>query len=293
MSQHGQHITVLGSVNLDFIIQTQTLPRAGETIGQGTFTTLPGGKGANVALMVQRLVEAAGGQVSLRACVGDDVYAGQALAFLQEAGVDLTGVSHLQNEATGVAFINVSADGENQIAVASGANFAFTPEHIGELKTDAIITQFEIPTDVILAAVKATDAFVCINASPVGVDIAPLLPFTDLLIVNAGEHQAYEKSLEGYEGWLAVTLGGEGAVLYKGGEQVAQSQPPSVDVVDTTGAGDSFAAALTVAFLESKEPQAALDFACAVGALTTTKMGAQAAAPHRDAVDALLQGTNT
>ncbi|MGB0907672.1 MAG: ribokinase [Maricaulaceae bacterium] len=277
-------ICVLGSVNLDLIIQTKTLPRAGETIAGGHFLSLPGGKGANVALAAQRL----GAAVELRAAIGNDDYAVQALGFLKEEGVDLSGLVSVTGSHTGLAFINVSSDGENQIAVASGANAEFTPEKLSPIKTGAIITQFEIPLETIKAAIKNYEGFVSLNASPVTNGLSELTAYTDLIIVNAGEYDAYKTVLDNYEGLLAVTHGGDGASLFQNGETLATSKPPVINVVDTTGAGDCFAGALTVALIEGKSPQEALDFACIAGALTTTKMGTQSASPKRAEVNALL-----
>ena len=277
-------ICALGSVNLDMIIQTKTLPRAGETIAQGRFESLPGGKGANVALAAQRL----GAQVALRAAVGKDDYAAQALKFLKSGDVDLSGLVEIEDSHTGLAFINVADDGENQIAVASGANDAFKPAHLTPIQADGIVTQFEIPIETIEAAITSFDGFVAINASPVVEGLEKLLPHASLIIVNEGENEAYKDALSNYDGLLAVTLGCKGAKLLKAGEPIAEAFPPNVDVVDTTGAGDSFAAALTVALMEGQSPEKALQFACTVGALTTTKLGTQAATPTHAEVDATL-----
>ena len=277
-------ICALGSVNLDMIIQTKTLPRAGETVAQGQFQSLPGGKGANVALAAQRL----GAKVELCAAVGEDDYAEQALQFLKEGGVDLSGLVKIKDSHTGLAFINVADDGENQIAVASGANDKFTAPHLTPITSDGIITQFEIPLETIEAAIKGFDGFVAINASPVVEGLEALLPYASLIIVNEGEYQAYESALKSYQGLLAITLGAKGAKLLRKGETLAEAQPPKVEVVDTTGAGDSFAAGLTVALMEGQSPEKALQFACTVGALTTTKLGTQAATPSRAEVDASL-----
>ena len=277
-------ICALGSVNLDMIIQTKTLPRAGETVAQGKFQSLPGGKGANVALAAQRL----GAEVELRAAVGLDDYADQALQFLKVGGVDLSGLVKIKGSHTGLAFINVADDGENQIAVASGANEEFKARRLRPVTADGIITQFEIPIETILAAIDHFDGFVAINASPVVEGLSALLPHASLIIVNEGEYAAYENELQGYEGLLAITLGAKGASLMKGGELLTRAAPPKVKVVDTTGAGDSFAAALTVALMEGQTPEHALQFACTVGALTTTKLGTQAATPSRAAVDEAL-----
>lgn len=250
----------------------------------GLFHTLPGGKGANVSMVAKRL----GADVSLHACVGEDVYADIALRTIRKEGVDLSCVNRLESEATGVAFINVSDDGENQIAVASGANVAFEGRHLTPIKADAIITQFEIPSEVILEAISDNDAFICLNASPVGPKLSLLLPHINLLIVNEGEYAAYESELESYQGMLAITLGSRGARLVQKSKTLAEAEPPSVEVVDTTGAGDSFAAALMLAFLEGKDPQKALEFAVVVGSLATTKLGTQSAAPFRADVNKLI-----
>ena len=270
-------ICALGSINLDMIIQTQHLPRAGETVTQGRFHSLPGGKGGNTALAAQRL----GADVTLCAAVGDDDYATLALAELKRAGVNMDTLVTIEGAATGLAFINVADDGENQIAVASGANAAFTPSHISPITTDAILTQFEIPIETIVAAVKTYQGFVALNASPVLPGLAKVIPYADLIIVNEGEHKAYAAELADYTGLLAVSLGAKGAKLMQAGRVVAQAAPPKVEVVDTTGAGDAFASALTLALIEGQAPEQALQFACIVGALTTTKIGTQTAAPTR------------
>lgn len=281
---NSPRLIALGSLNLDLIVQTAALPRAGETVTGGVFTSLPGGKGANVALAAQRL----GARVRFIAAHGDDDYARQALSYLRQSGVDLSGLIALPGEHTGVAFINVADDGENQIAVASGANAALTPAQLPALKGDALITQFEIPLTTIAAALKGFGGFVSINASPV-MEVPPaIFARADLIIVNEGEYAAYKSALKSYGGYLAITLGARGAQLFKGGKPITKAAPPPVDVIDTTGAGDSFAAALTTALLEGQSPQDALDFACTVGALTTTRLGTQSAAPLRHDVEALL-----
>ncbi len=277
-------ICALGSVNLDMIIQTATLPVAGETVTGGQFTALPGGKGANTAFAAQNL----GAQVSLVGMVGKDAYAEEALKGVKAAGVDLSLILKHVSAPTGLAFINVSEDGENQIAVASGANMEFGAEDLPVLTHDAILTQFEIPIPTIEAATHDFKGFVAVNASPVSDGIRCLFDRANLIIVNEGEYAAYKDRLVNYHGLLAVTLGSRGAVIRQNGKVIAEAAPPKVDVIDTTGAGDAFAAALTVALVEGQSNEAALRFACTVGALTTTKLGTQTAAPKRAEVDALL-----
>jgi len=274
-------LTVLGSVNLDLIVRVKALPEAGETVTGGDYMALPGGKGANVAVAAKRL----GAETEIMAAVGKDAYAAQALENLEREGVYLDAVRRVEAH-TGLAFITVSDSGENQIAVASGANAAYAPEDVPKLCSDVLITQFEIPVAVIEAALEGYTGFVAVNASPVRGGVEAILQRADLIIVNEGEAAHYD--LAAHEGLVAVTLGAKGAELRKNGDLIAKAVPPKVDVVDTTGAGDAFAAALTVALAEKQTPQEALDFACAVGALTTTKLGTQTASPTRAEVDALL-----
>jgi len=226
-----------------------------------------------------------GAETEIVAAVGDDDYAAQALVNLKADGIYLDAVKTVDAH-TGLAFITVSDDGENQIAVASGANAAFAPEHLPKLCSDVLITQFEIPIPVIEAALDGYEGFVAVNASPVRDDVDAILKRADLIILNEGEAAAYD--LSDHAGLIAVTLGSQGAELRKGGAVIAKALPPKVDVVDTTGAGDAFAAALTVALAEGQSEQDALEFACAVGALTTTRLGTQTASPNRAEVDALL-----
>jgi len=161
------------------------------------------------------------------------------------------------------------------MVIAPGANALFDAEHLDVPETDAIIAQLEVPIETILKAALSNDNFFCLNAAPAKPVPHELLEQVDLLVVNEIEAETLGKELDIYTGLLAITYGGEGAVLSRGGKQVARARPPKVDVVDTTGAGDAFTSALTVALVSGLEPQDALERACVVGALTTTKMGAQ------------------
>ena len=266
----GPAITVVGSVNLDLVATAATLPA-------------PGGKGANQALAAQRL----GASVRLFARVGDDAMADEALALLVAGGVDLSGVSRDPGAPTGVALIAVSHAGENQIVVASGANAAFTPERLGALPAGALICQLEIPLATVAKAVAEAEGFVCLNLAPAAEIPDALFQRAGLIVVNETEAAFYGERLHRAPGLVAVTLGGRGAELRRGGELLASATPPKVDVVDTTGAGDTFVAALTIALLEERPLRDALAFACAAGALATTRAGAQPSLPLRSEVEAL------
>lgn len=277
-------ICVIGSINLDFVIRTKTLPTAGETLGGGDFITTPGGKGANQALAAKRL----GADASLLGCIGDDQYGDSALENLRRDGVDLAGIRVLQSIMSGAAFINLSEDGENQIAVAPGSNAAFAPDHLPPIAADAIIAQLEVAPETILAAVSDTDVFFCLNAAP-ALPISPtLLNRADLLVVNETEYEFYKDHLADFSGLLARTYGAKGASLFSSGQEIARCAGYRVDTVDTTGAGDCFTAALTVFLMEQLDHTTALERACMCAALATTKTGAQTGMPYRAQAEAFF-----
>ena len=280
-------ITVVGSINLDFVATGSTLPEPGETVTGATLAIHPGGKGANQALAARRL----GAEVRLIGRVGADAMADQALALLRADGVDLTGVAVEATAPTGAALIAVDAEGENQIMVASGANAALTPAMLPEVIDDALICQLEVPLETVAAAVARATGFVCVNLAPADLAIDDaVLRRADLLVVNEGEAGDYGRRLHGLPGLVAVTWGSRGAGLLRDGVRVATAEPPEVEAVDTTGAGDTFVGALVVAMLEGMGPADALRFACAAGALTATKAGAQSSLPWRAEVEGVLDG---
>jgi ribokinase len=264
-------IAIIGSINLDIVASVKDFPQPGETVTNAVVNRFPGGKGANQALAAHRL----GASVFMVGRVGKDPAADEALQTLREEEVDLTFCKPLNDFSTGLAIIVVSESGENQIVVAPGANAAFDAEHLEVPRTDASIAQLEVPVETILKAARTSDNFFCLNAAPAKPVPHELLAHVDLLVVNEIEAQALGEELDSYHGLLASTYGAKGAVLSRNGQQIAEAQPPKVKVVDTTGAGDAFTAALTVALVSGMEPQAALEQACVVGALATTKMGAQ------------------
>lgn len=283
-------IIVAGSVNLDLVARCDHLPVAGETVLGGVFAQHPGGKGANQALAARRL----GAEVEMLACVGSDANAEAALSLLQADGVGLAGCHSLTGAPTGVALIAVSDAGENQIVVVPGANAAFTPDLLPDVIEGALIAQLEIPIETVCEAASRCSGFVALNLAPAADVPGELLRRADLIVVNEGEAAFYGfDRLKSAGGLLAVTLGAAGAVLYRDGEEVARAAPPRVTVVDTTGAGDTFVAALTLALLEGRTDADALTFACAASALSVTREGAQPSLPRRKDVDAQIAAGNT
>ncbi len=273
-------ISVIGSVNLDMVARTAKLPAPGETISGAELYRFPGGKGANQALAAQRL----GADVRLVACVGNDAAADEALVLLREGRVNLDSCTAIPDIATGTALIAVAPDGENQIVVAPGANRRLTADLAGVPDSDAVICQLEVPPDTIAAVAAQYAGFLCVNLAPaMHIDVS-VLQRADLIVVNANESAWYGDTLSACHGLVATTRGKGVATLERDGELIAECVPPAVDSIDATGAGDTFSAALTVALVEGQEPAAALAFACAAAAITTTRMGAQPSLPHRDEV---------
>lgn len=277
-------ITVVGSVNLDFVASGAALPSPGQTVTGATLARHPGGKGANQALAARRL----GAEVRLIGCVGRDAMADEALALLRRDGVDLTGCASDPDAPTGVALIAVAPDGENLIIVAPGANAACAPEMVAGGIDGALVCQLELPVETVAAAVRAARGFVALNLAPAAPVPADMLQRADLIVVNEGEAAFYGTQLDVVRGLVALTLGARGARLTRGGTVIAEAAPPKVHAIDATGAGDAFVGALVVALLEGQAEQQALTFACAAGALAATRAGAQPSLPWRGEVDELL-----
>ena len=265
-------VTVVGSVNLDLVARCERLPRPGETLTNASFSRIPGGKGANQAVAAARL----GADVTLVAAVGRDAHAGEALATLREAGVELLLTE--TDEPTGVALILVDAAGENQIVVAPGANARLGAVELPP--SDGVLCQLEIPDEAVVSAWEQAAGLFCLNAAPA----RPTAVDPDLLVVNRYELEALGER----DGLVALTLGAEGAVLLEDGEEVARAEPPPVEAVDGTAAGDAFTACLVVSLLEGRERGEALRRACAAGALAASRFGAQTSLPTAAQVDAVL-----
>jgi ribokinase len=267
-------LTVVGSINLDLVVQAERLPRPGETVSGARFSRVPGGKGANQAVAAARL----GAEVALVGCVGRDELAAEALAGLRKAGVEQRWLS--RDAPTGIALITVDSAGETTIVVAPGANAELQPEDLALGDAEAVLCQQEIPAETVARAAELAPRFF-LNAAPAR-DGA--VPEAELTIVNRLELDA----LRDRTGLVCLTLGAEGAVLLENGEEVARAQPPPVEAVDGTAAGDAFSACLVVSLLEGRPREESLRRACAAGALTASRFGAQTSLPTAEEVDALL-----
>jgi ribokinase len=268
-------LTIVGSINLDLVARVERLPRPGETVTGATFSCVPGGKGANQAVAAARL----GAEVTLIGCVGDDAFGRDALVELERTGVALDRLRRIDGES-GVAFITVDASGENEIVVAPGANLELRPEDVDLPDADGVLCQLEIPLETVAHVARVAAGRFFLNAAPARGPVPP----ADVTVVNRYE----VAELSGRNGLVAVTHGAEGAVLLEDGEEVARAEPPQVDAVDGTGAGDAFTACLVVSLLEGRAREEALRRACIAGALAASRFGAQTSLPTAEEVDALL-----
>lgn len=296
-------ITIIGSINLDLIARVERLPAPGETVPGHGFSTAPGGKGANQALAARR----AGAAVRMVGAVGKDAFAAEALSLLADAGVDLAYVKETA-APTGTAMILVGGDGENMIAVVSGANGEVSPqdaEAAGLREGGFVLLQHEIPLSTVEAALNAArsaGAVSLLNTAPFHAEAAGFLVLADYVIANETEFDLYatELALEGANREdkmrafahrtgrrLVVTLGAKG-VLAATKQGLLHVPAPSITPVDTVGAGDTFCGYLAAGLAEGLELEAALRQAAVAGALACLKPGAQPAIPLRVEVDELM-----
>jgi len=305
------HIVVVGSLNIDLVVEVPVIPQPGETVLGKNFATFPGGKGANQAVAAARL----GAQVTLIGRVGDDVFGEQLLANARAEGVDISYVSVDNEAATGVAMIAVDSAGQNSIAVASGANYKLTVAHVHAAwadmtHADLLVLPLETPMDTIETAIRLANeqgTKVVLNPAPARKLSNDLLARVDVLVPNEPETaQLTGRAVETHDdvaeaaGQLlargvsdvVLTLGSRGALVLEGSgakPEFTYIDPHQVEVVDTTAAGDAFVAALAVALGEGMSLVDATIFANAAGALTVTRPGAQPALPVREEVDQLLE----
>jgi ribokinase len=296
-------VIVFGSINLDLVCRVAHFPAPGETISGSSFSTFPGGKGANQALAAAR----AGASVRMFGAVGHDAFASAATALLVAGGVDIMGVAKV-DAATGCATILVDDLGENCIVVVAGANANADPQMVPDaaLTPQAVLVlQQEVDADAntsLIARARRAGTRIIFNAAPAHPVSLELLQSIDMLVVNESEAiklatvlgwpatpHAFASSATAAAPGLSVilTLGAAGA-LWVSADRTLRAVAPGVNVVDTTGAGDAFVGTLAAAIDAGAPPAVALRRAVVAGSLACTAHGAQPALPGRMAVDALL-----
>ena len=301
-------ITVVGSLNMDLMVDAPSLPQPGETVRGRNFRRSPGGKGANQACAVARM----GIKCALIGAVGDDPFGDELLASLRADGIDVAAVTRRANTSSGVAMITVDAVGQNQIVLVAGANDTLSPSEIlphadNFLGSKAVIVQLEIPLDAVEAALRQAKqgrALAVLNPAPCVILADELLRLCDWIIPNeieAGQladmtvRSAEDASLAARRlrersggARIAVTLGAAG-VWIEAPEFSGHIPGFAVQAVDTVAAGDVFLGAFVTRLVEGADPRDAARFACAAAAISVTRPGAQASVPQRLEVDAWLR----
>ena len=289
-------ILVAGSANLDFVVRVPHIPAPGETVLGRELAFFPGGKGANQAVACAR---AGGAAAEMLLALGDDWFAGPVEASLRDAGVRVHRVK-VPDSMTGAAFISVSDDGENAIAVAPGANNGLSAGDLPPLAPYShLLLQLEIPISVVTeyaCAAQQSGVKVVLNAAPARSLPDELLAALDILIVNEGELAAIANHdgnvascLERIEvPCVVVTLGSRGCCAIEGGSSILQPGF-SVQALDTTAAGDTFSGVLVAALSQGRSLIEAMKRANAAGALACTRPGAQSGIPGHSEVDAYLR----
>ncbi len=278
------NITVVGSINLDLVASAPSLPAAGETVTGATLARHPGGKGANQALAAEKL----GAEVDLIGRVGDDAMAQEALALMEDFGVDLSKVEVDVAAPTGVALIAVDPSGENQIVVAAGANHLVTPEQLPARIECPLIVQLELPIETVEAAVGRAVGFVCANLAPAQPVSEQLLRRCDLIIVNEIEAAFYGDLLHRGGGRVVITQGARGAEMYHRGVKMAWATPLAVTAIDATGAGDCFCGNLLARMAKGDDVFRAAFYANAAAGLSVQGYGAVTPMPRATSVFSIL-----
>ena len=306
-------VVVAGSLNMDFVVRTQHLPAPGETVLGHGFQMSPGGKGANQAVAAGKL---GAGSVTVKMIgrVGMDLFADRLKASLASAGVDVSAVYASRAQPTGVALIAVDPEGQNQIVVASGANADLAAGDVEAMRrvmkgARIALFQLETPLATVAAALKmAREESVRTILDPAPAQPLPpeLLRNVDILTPNEAEafmllgrtpqritladapEVATAVAALGAH-MVVLKLGDQGCFFHGAGESY-HVPGFAVEAVDSTAAGDTFNAGLAIALAEGAPIGHALRFANAAAAISVTRMGAQASAPGRAEVDALIKG---
>lgn len=300
-------LIVLGSVNADHVVKVPSFSRPGETVHGHSYQVIAGGKGANQALAAARL----GADIALISCVGDDDFGHQIKARYQDEGMDVAGIKIEQNCPTGIALIQVNAEGENSICIAAEANEKLT-EQVVSLYLDKIkranylLMQLETPIEgVEFAAKTAKEAGVKVILNPAPAKLLPdsLLSNIDIITPNETEAQIltgvcvtdeqsaaeaakvlHNKGIQ----TVLITLGAKG--VYLSDEQHAEIiKGFKVKAIDTTAAGDTFNGAFVTGLLKDMPLTSAIFFAHAAAALSVTRFGAQTSIPRLEEVEQFLQ----
>lgn len=300
-----KNILVIGSSNTDLVIQTSHFPEPGETVMGGVFSTFAGGKGANQAVAASRL----GAKVTFVARVGNDDFGRQAIDGFDKEGITTSHIFIDENEPTGVASIIINKDGENTIVVAPGANNMLSKTDIEGIvslveATDIVLVQLEVPLETVTFVIQLAHKLhkkIILNPAPAVKLDYNLLSYLDIITPNESEtkillgkkvsdlksaSEAAQVFLDKGVKNVVITLGKQGA-FFKNDHEEYLIPAIKTEVIDTTGAGDTFNGALAVAISEGKSWRDALDFSNKAAAISVSRLGAQSSIPFRKEIEAI------
>jgi len=283
-------VVVVGSINVDLVFTSSIRPKAGETVLGQDFHTIPGGKGANQAVAASKL----GSHSYMIGCVGSDSNGEFSVKNLKDMKVDVTCIEKVEGVPTGVANIIV-AEGDNSIIVVPGSNYELTKKIIFKNKNviqdaDIVLVQLEVPMEIVEYTVELCNLYnvkVILNPAP-AVKLSEKL-IQDSTYITPNEHELkiifgkencknIDEILKQYPNKLIVTLGSEG-VKYFDGNEIRNLPAYEVEIVDTTGAGDTFNGGLASALVRGESLENSIKFANKAAALSITKLGAQSGMP--------------
>ena len=302
-------IFVVGSYNTGLTIRVSRMPALGESLAGDSFDMGPGGKGSNQAIGAARL----GADVRLLVCLGDDLFAENALQLYRREGIGADLVHQIAGASSGIGFVNILPSGENWITVDLGANLLLTPQHVRDCASeigdcDILMTQLEIPLETACEALrlgKALGALTILNPAPALPIEREHLADVDILTPNASEARILlglppdhpsppldlaQRLLEMGVGKVIVTLGDEGALIV-GAKEAAHVPAIPIRAVDVTGAGDSFNAALAVSLGEGLALEEAVHVAVRAGAYTALRLGVIDGLPTREELQTFAAGS--
>lgn len=294
-------VAVVGSINMDLVVEAEKLPNKGETVSGDNFFMSPGGKGANQGVAAARL----GAEVYMFGSVGEDENGTSMCKNLQREGINISFINHVKEAPTGVAMIELCKD-DNSIVVVPGANAYTDLDYLEQIKGellnfDVVIFQMEIPirgVEFLVDYLNKNNRISILNPAPAIILKKSVIDKVSYITPNEHEYEiildtkeSMEEALKKYPNKLIITNGGAGVKYYDGNDIIVV---PSIRVkaIDTTGAGDTFSGAFAVNLAEGKNLYDSIRLANIAAGISVTKKGAQGGMPNKAAVTKYLQELN-